>query len=136
MTNTIKYLLKICAILPLVTGPVAAVPTLQLDIDSPSTFYLTGTETIVTVDQGFTLRALGKVLDIDGFSDPTFYLSIALTPLQAEQPAPNLGSFMIGGTTISQANMIFGVPPMDDALLGLGADPDGGDLPAHGIFET
>ena len=78
------------------------------------------------MDHGFTLRALGKVLDIDGFSDPTFYLSIALTPLQAEQPTPNFGSFTIGGTTISQANMIFGVPPMDDALLGLGADPVAG----------
>ena len=112
-----------------------AVPTLQLDIGSTTTFYDNGTESIVTVSDTFTLRALGVKSDVDSLSNKNYHISIPLTPKQTDSSTiPDFGSFVVGGVTVDKnsGHMVYGVPPLDDA------DPghDPGDLSKHDVFET
>jgi len=55
----------------------------------------------------------------------------AVTPRQDEiDPAPDLGSFVLGSLTIDvTGDMVYGTPPLD-------VDLDPKDLADHGIFET
>jgi hypothetical protein len=132
MLSSIRLLLLL-----LVAPAVSAVPALQLDIGSLTTRYDTDGQSIVTNNQIFTLRALGQVAKID--LGDTFHISLALQPPQSSAALPDFGSIVVnGGTPITQTSgdMIYGAPPLDDALFGLGGSGDPGDLSPHGIFDT
>ncbi|HLB30686.1 MAG TPA: choice-of-anchor N protein [Gammaproteobacteria bacterium] len=109
-----------------------ATPTLQLDIGGGT--YDPVDETIITASSAFTLYAYAhasgsKPID----TSETHYISIALTPMVPETPAPNFGSFVFDGYTFDISDMTYGVPPIESDGS---ADHDGADLGQHGIFET
>lgn len=123
----IKKLILIAAAAAL-SGQAMAIPTLQLDIDSGTTFYDAGDQTIKTLDAQFTLQSYLKGNDgADAAGD--FYVSVAIAPKQDQFPVPDVGSFKINGTTFSIADLDFGTPPVD-------VFAQNQDLPGHGIFET
>lgn len=127
-------------------SPLQAVPSLQIDIISDTTFYDTGTEDVVTTSQQFSLYALNNgVLSLD----PDVYkyrLSVSLAdPRYAENVNPDLGSFDITSSenftfvpngqntsaTLPIVNvtgdMIWGTPPLE--ILA-----NNKDLQSHGMF--
>ena len=111
-------------------GAVAlAVPTLQLNIEGG--FYDTTDETIVTTSNVFTVHALAKVDDFQLILDEPVYLAIAITPKQAET-MPDIGSFKVGSDTYTINELMYGIPPIENAE----AIFDGGDLGKHSIYET
>jgi hypothetical protein len=98
-----------------------AIPTLQLDIVSPNTFYDPATETIATTSPNFTLYALLNP-DRDSDVDGTYFISAAILG-----PIDSGGSFVFDGQEIAvNGEMAFGTPPMGG----------GKQLPPHGIFDT
>lgn len=110
---------------------VYASPRLQLDIEG-GVYDLTE-ESIVTMSGAFTLYAYGHATGskpVD--TSETHYISIALTPSVPETPAPDFGSFVFNGYTFDIGDMIYGIPPIEFD----GAEPDGGDLGSHGVYET
>lgn len=113
----------------LVSAPAHAVPALQLDIAGG--FYDTTTETILTTSDTFTVYALLDPTAQGVSTTGTYFLSIALQPLQAT--SASLGSFSVNGTTVNvTSGMTYGTPPLEGAL----ATFDGGDLSPHGMYPT
>ncbi len=114
----------------LLATPAFAVPVLQLDITTGST-YDAATQTLVATTDPFGIRAL---VDTDGGNGvnlgSSFYLSVAITPKVggALTPDANFGSFTVNGVTYSASSfMQFGNPPVDATDK---------DLAGHGIFDT
>lgn len=105
----------------LISSQVMAIPRLQLDISSTSTYYDSADETIMTLDPQFTLRTF--LNDTDPTGD--FFLSIAISPKQLENTNPDIGSFTVGANSYSIADMIWGTPPADFE-----------ELSSHGVFDT
>jgi len=107
-----------------------AEPYLQLDAD-PAIYLGVPVESILATEAEFTLYALVNSNDSAFNLTETFYLSAAVTPRQDEiDPAPDLGSFVLGSLTIDvTGDMVYGTPPLD-------VDLDPKDLADHGIFET
>ena len=98
MLSSIRLLLLL-----LVAPAVSAVPALQLDIGSLTTSYDTDGQSIVTNNQIFTLRALGRVAKID--LGDTSHISLALQPPQSSTALPEFGSIVVdGGTPITQTS--------------------------------
>jgi hypothetical protein len=99
-----------------------AIPTLQLDVGSSTTFYDLASESITTTSPNFTLYALlnpDKDSDLDG----KYFISAAVLG-----PIDSGGSFKFGGQEIAvNSEMDFGTPPLSG---------DGKQLPPHGIFDT
>lgn len=107
-----------------------AVPTLQIDIEGASYDGSSSEESVVTKDRQFTLNALLNE-DKDTTLLNTFFLSVAIIPsLTQTNPAPDLGSIVIDGTSYNvTSDMNYGTPPLDVAL-------ESQNLAPHGIFET
>ncbi|RIK82506.1 MAG: hypothetical protein DCC68_06335 [Planctomycetota bacterium] len=124
------------AVLCVPATPGFAVPTLQVDILGGT--YDTTTETIVTSDKAFTVRAWltpgnGNNEDIMELISREYLLSIAVVPKASSTFDPSSSSFLIDGDTINVTEeMEYGVPPLEDMV----ASADPGDLSDHGIFET
>lgn len=125
--------------LVLATGPASAIPMLQLDIAGGS--YDSGTETVTTTSNIFTLYAYLTPGNGNGCNAACraqkYYISAAILP-QTNTPGGNYGSFSFntGGanTTVNAtSDMIYGVPPVD--LGGLGTQ-DPKDLASHSIYPT
>lgn len=110
----------------LASSQVMAIPRLQLDIDSPSTYYDSGDETIKTTDSQFTVRSFLNDADPAG----NFYLSVAVSPKQLDNSNPDIGSFLVDGVGYDISDMIWGTPPADFDLAG------SSDVPGHGVFDT
>lgn len=83
------------------------IPTLQLDVN-PGT-YNSSDSTTYSTSSHFDLIAL-----LNGTLDPsrTYYISAALEPAGAQQSPPPNGSFKLGNTIYSVANMAYGAPPL------------------------
>jgi len=111
----------------LMTFPVAAVPTLQLDIVGGT--YDTSDQTIVTDSDSFDLVAYGKVGSVTTTED--YFISIALTPKTGPTAPSDIGSFVFAGNTIDIDDMVYGTPPVDSVET----NPDS-ELGPHNIFET
>ncbi len=110
--------------------PVAALPTLQLDIVGGT--YDTSDETIVTGSNTFDLVAYGVATGSKAVSTTeNHYISIALTPKTGPVAPATIGSFVFAGTTYDIDDMVYGTPPLD-AIEG---SPDA-ELGSHSIFET
>jgi hypothetical protein len=115
---------------------VEAVPFLQLDMAGG--VYDPVTETIVAPGGAFTVFAIltpkdGQIVDFT----KDYFVSVALIPSFSSQPspAPSLGSFTWGSTTVNvTADMNYGVPPVEQIVSLQGWDS--GDLSKHGIFPT
>lgn len=113
-----------------------AVPFLQLDMVGG--VYDPVTETIVAPGGAFTVFAIltpkaGETVDFT----KDYYVSVALIPSFSTQPspAPALGSFTWGATTVNvTSGMTYGVPPVEQIASLQGWDS--GDLSQHGIFPT
>ena len=125
--NIKKYLTGLALALAAISAQ--AIPTLQLDIVGGT--YDTGTETIVTSSNQFDLVAYGGgrkfVLNDD------YFISIALTP-QVGPALVDFGSFSFGGITYDMYDMVYGIPPIENADF---LQPtDAGDLSPHGVFPT
>ena len=116
----IKQALSVAG-LTLLSFQLMAVPRLQLDITSTSTYYDSADETIKTTDPQFTLNAF--LNDSDPAGD--FFISVAVSPKQAENSGPDIGSFSADGTSYSIGDMIWGTPPANFE-----------ELPSHGAFDT
>ncbi len=118
----------------------AAVPTLQLDLGADAVWYDDAGRSVVTDADDFTVYALltpGPNDDIDALLGQTYYISIALTPALPGpyDPTLALGSFFVDGEEIQVvADMVYGVPPIENALDD--QPRDSGDLPKHGIYPT
>lgn len=109
---------------------VFAVPSLQLDILGGS--YDSGTQTIVSSSNQFTLYALLKPTLTNTLSD-TYYISAAITPMVAANA--DLGSFQFNGETVDvTGDMVYGVPPLEQIATLQGWDAN--DLGQHGIYPT
>ncbi len=111
------------------SGLAYGIPALQLNIEGG--FYDTTDETIVTADDVFTLDAFAWANKFSIDDDQPVYLAVAITPKQ-ENNLPDIGSFVIDGTSYSISDLIFGTPPIENGE----AIFDGGDLGQHGIFDT
>jgi hypothetical protein len=120
----------VIALLLFSATPGFAVPTLQVDIFGGT--YDPTTETTVTSDKTFTVRAwLTPGNDPDLISE-WYYLSVAVAPKVADTFNPTGSSFEIDGDTINVTEeMSFGVPPLEAAV-----EHDAQDLGKHSIFET
>lgn len=98
-----------------------AIPTLQLDIFSPDTFYDAATESITTSSTEFTLHALLNPDRDSGLGGEYFISAAILGPIES------FGSFDFAGNTYGvEEGMTFGTPPL----------AEGRQLPPHGIFDT
>jgi hypothetical protein len=102
-----KALVGACALLVCIT-PSFAVPTLQLDI--PGGVYKTTDDTTYATSAHFDLVALlNGTLDVNR----TYYISAVIEPkISLTEPAPNFGSFSLGGQVFSLDNMHAGAPPL------------------------
>ncbi|MDF1819064.1 MAG: choice-of-anchor N protein [Immundisolibacteraceae bacterium] len=116
----IKQALSVAG-LTLLSFQLMAVPRLQLDITSTSTYYDAADETIKTTDPQFTLNAF--LNDSDAAGD--FFIAVAVSPKQVENSSPDIGSFTVEGTSYSIGDMIWGTPPEGYEKL-----------PKHGIYDT
>lgn len=131
MNASFKYLLG--AMVSLAAASAYAIPTLQLNITGGT--YDNATQTVI-LDTGATSFTVNAYLQEDASNPITdwYGLSIALVP-KTGPAASTLGSFKIDSTTVKvTADMVYGVPPLEDVLSLQGQDP--GDLAKHGIFET
>ena len=109
--------------------PVFAVPVLQLDVGGgyynpepgkPGYNPLFDPETIVAPGNVFTLYALMKESNKTSLNN-TYHLSIALYPgLGQTNPAPDYGTFSIGGKNYQTQDLAYGNPGLSD----------------HGVFDT
>ncbi len=117
-----------CLILSLaLVSPAAALPTLQLDIVGGT--YDPFDQTTVANSDSFTLRTLLKAT-ASNLSVP-YYLSIAIEPgLPLTNPAPNIGSFSVNGTSYTGSMLTWGTPPTNVP------DSQTGNLSPHGIYPT
>lgn len=103
-----------------------ALPSLQLDI-IPGVYVGGGDDTTYATADAFDLYAYmqesahGKTTSLTD----TYYLSIAVSPRQAEGDISSIGSFSVDGTSYSFSDLVYGTPPVDSA-----------DLAPHGIFAT
>lgn len=114
----------------LLAMPVAALPTLQLDIVGGT--YDTSDQTIVTDSDSFDLVAYGVATGSKAVStSENYFISIALTPKTGPVAPSDIGSFVFAGTTYDIDDMVYGTPPLD-AVEG---SPDA-ELGSHSIFET
>ncbi len=120
IVNLHKIMVGGCVLLMNV-GACFAIPTLQLDI--PSGSYDPTTQTTFSTGSHFDLVAL-----LNGPLDPsrTYYISAAIEPMVAQNDPPPNGSFQLGSTVYSVANLTFGTPPANAAKT----------LPTHGEFPT
>ena len=141
MKTVSKTIMKFTAAVSavLVSGTALAVPTLQIDLEDG--YYVDATQTVVTDLELFELYAIGTP---DGDNNgngsgsmseaellaETWYLAIALVP-QSGPDDPGFGSFTVGGTTYTYADLTYGTPPID---LWEG-NPDAGLAP-HGTYDT
>ena len=109
------------------SSQVMAIPSLQLDIDSPTTYYDTADETVMTTNSAFTLQAY---LDETNTYDPAgnYRVSVAITPKQ-DYPQVDVGSFEVDGEVFNIGNLFFGTPAVETYAISQGIAP-------HGIFET
>lgn len=129
MIQTIAY-----TVMLLLASNAYALKSLQTNITGG--IYDPVTQTIIGGTTG-TLNLYGVTATGDGAAiDLTdlYYVSIAVIPQGT--PLDNaFGSFVFNGTTYSAANsnMVFGFPPLEEALL---QGMDANDLPDHSIFET
>lgn len=111
-------------------SPSFAIPTLQLDISNGS--YDSGTETIETWNESFTLYAY-LIPDSSNTLEGTYYISLALVP--ATSSSGSLGTININSTTIDvTSGMDYGVPPIENTA-GI-QDWDNGDLMKHDVYPT
>lgn len=125
--------------LVLVSGSASAIPMLQLDIAGGS--YDSGTDTVITTSNTFTLYAYltpGNGNNCNAACRAqNYYISAAIIP-QTSTLGGDYGSFTFntGGadTTVNAtSDMIYGVPPAD---LGGLATQDPKDLGTHSIYPT
>lgn len=108
-------------------APAAALPTLQLDIVGGT--YDPVDQTTVANSDAFTLRTLLKAT-ASNLSVP-YYLAIAIEPgLPFSNPAPDIGSFSVNGTSYTGAMLNWGTPPSNVP------DSQTGNLSPHGIYPT
>jgi hypothetical protein len=127
MNKVIKIIGLVLAIMAM---PVAALPTLQLDIVGGT--YDSSDQTIVTGSDSFDLVAYGVAEGNKAVtSTEDFYISIALTPKTGPTAPTNIGSFMFAGGTYDIGDMVYGTPPVDS----VDTNPDS-ELGSHSIFET
>lgn len=121
------------------SGYASAIPMLQLDIAGGS--YDSGTDTVITTSDTFTLYAYLTPGNGNGCNaacrEQNYYISAAITP-QTNTLGGNYGSFSFntggGNTTVNAtADMIYGVPPAD---LGGVATQDPKDLATHSVYPT
>lgn len=136
--TNLTFIIGVLVLCLLFAGEHAALaePYLQLDAD-PATYLSVPEESIFATQSHFTLYALvnsdSTKIDNgtgDGGADGYFYISAAITPKLLETPAPDLGSFVFDGLTISVVNdMVYGAPPID-------ADRNPDEIARHGIYDT
>jgi hypothetical protein len=108
-----KKLLALIAAINLATVGLA-LPTLQLDVTNPTSYYDSGTQSTVSGSANFTLRALfnGTIS-----STEIWYISAAISPrLDYSNPSPNFGSYTVNNVTYTAANMYYGTPPLSDLM--------------------
>ncbi len=111
----------------LLASPAMALPTLQLDILGGT--YDSVDQTTVANSNAFTLRTLLKATSTN-LSVP-YYLSVAIEPgLALSNPAPDIGSFKVNGTTYTSSMLTWGTPPTNVP------DSQTGNLSPHGIYPT
>lgn len=118
--------------LSLAATPAYSVPTLQVDIAGGT--YDPVTETIVTANETFTVRAWlsPKQQNATELLSSSYVISMAIAPMVGSGFNPDNSSFVFDGQTINVTeDMEYGVPPLEDYVL-----HDPGDLPKHGVFET
>ena len=112
----------------LTAGTALAIPSLQLDVEGGT--YDWSTQTIIAPDSTFTLDAY-LIRNRTNTLGDTYYISAALVPV-TDTANTDLGSFEFNGETIQvTADMVYGVPPLEDYLAA-----DKGDLATHGIYPT
>ena len=125
------------ALVGVLTSPVFAIPTLQLDILGGTYDATTGVETIISPSTSFTLYAY-LIPNRTNLASDTYFISMAVLP-KFGPSGGTLGSFTFDTTTTVDvtSDMTYGVPPLE-TLLGAGntAAFDPGDLARHGVFET
>jgi hypothetical protein len=126
--SPLKLFLMLSGFLFIWSGSAFALPELQLDIGGGT--YDTGTETIVTASDQFTLYALLNHDVSNGAPTSSYFISAALLFKGGSVPntPSNLGSFEFNGQEIAVTDdMLYGVPPVDAVYK---------DLPDHSIFPT
>jgi hypothetical protein len=108
-------------------SPAAALPTLQLDIVGGT--YDPVDQTTVANADAFTLRTLLKA-NATNLAVP-YFLSVAIEPgLALSNPAPDIGSFKVNGTSYTGSMLTWGTPPTNVP------DTQSGNLSPHGIYPT
>lgn len=131
----------------IMNSPLQANPSLQIDLVSPSTYYDSANEDVVTTDSEFALYAL-MIPDAKINLSTEYYLSVAVAdPSFPEEldPSPDLGTFNIsteefnsftflpsGSISKDQTvnvtdDMVWGTPPIDEAFK---------DISTHGEYPT
>jgi hypothetical protein len=136
--RSIRQLVFAAGLLAVFAVPASAIPLLQLDIAGG--VYDPVTQTVVATSDPFVVSAIltpktgASAADIAKLLADTYYVSIALSP-QVGPTNTNLGSFKVGGTTVSATSgMTYGNPPLETITALLGQDP--GDLAPHGMYPT
>lgn len=135
ITTVSNFLSKLAAASAavLLAGTALAEPALQVDINGGT--YDATEESVVTYNETFTVLALcspsGQVTSATCLETDTYMLSIALTPQTSI--AGDYGSIFINGKEYDvTADMVYGVPPVDDYTQA----QDPGDLATHSAFPT